>query len=520
MRGFQKVFYVDLKKNYYILLHPKIQDGTESGDYREGFVRRFVMGTVSDEERGKAWDFFQPSNIRRSLLHAETVEYRYRRISPEGKTEWCTATFSACRYSGREVETVILSVRCFEEICLEEGQKKIPEEADFRNKNEDRLKLDFFSKLSHEIRTPLNSIIGFTELARLHAGEPDCVKNYLDKIAVSGEYMRDLVNDVLEFSKIRNGRMKLNMKPTSIWKLNDRLYNILMGQAMAKNLRFNIRYRGILHDRIMTDELRLVQVLVNLAGNAIKYTPENGSVSVLIAELEEEYAPMLHYVFQVEDNGPGISPEYLSEIFDAYSRGENSAALHTEGTGLGLFIVKSIVEQLGGTIHVRSTPGKGTCFTVHMSFLPAESEKTRQHEPQHADGAAEIFHNKRILLAEDDIFSAETAAGYLEYMGFTVDRVENGRAAVDMLLSRAPGTYFCILMDLIMPVLDGISAVREIRAIPDIHLSSIPIIAMTANIFENDQHWLRVQGIDGCLTKPVDRQALQNILLKLIDTSV
>lgn len=517
MLGFREVYYVNLKNNYYYMLHPKLGDETERGDYKETIVKHFESGLILDEDRKNVWGFLQPFNVRRALRHADTTEYRYRRMTPDGRPEWCMATFSVCRRTDMDVESAVLSIRSIEElVCKEEQQRNVLELALMQAESANHAKTVFLSNMSHDIRTPMNAIVGFTDLARRHADEPEYVKGYLDKIALSSDHLLGLINDVLDLSKIESGKMQLHEEPKSITRMFIKLQDILRGQAAEKNIQFDVVCDEIHHDLILADELRVEQVLINLAGNAIKYTPEGGKVIVRIEEEENDSPTYGNYHITVRDNGIGISPEYLPKIFEAFSRDENAAVHQKEGAGLGLSITKSIVELSGGTIGVESTPGAGTCFSVHIPFLLAEEEEHKAiSEP--ADKVEADFSHKRILLAEDNLFSAEITTEYLESMGFTVDTVNNGREAVNMLLSKEPGTYFCILMDLHMPILDGISTAKEIRALPDRHLSAIPIIAMTANAFSEDQRSTEEAGMNGHIVKPVDRQTLQSALLHLRD---
>lgn len=515
MLGFREVYYINLKKNYYYMLHPELGSSAGQGDYREGVVRHFEDGLILNEDRKRVWEFLQPFNIRRALLDADITECRYRRMTPQGQAEWCTAAFSACRRSGTEVESVILSIRSIEELVHHEEQKRKELELTLRHaENANRAKTVFLSNMCHDIRTPMNAIVGFTDLARSHADEPERVKGYLDKIALSSGHLLGLVNDVLDLSKIESGNIELHKEPKSISKMFAGLCDMLKGEAEKKNIQFDVLWNEVRHDLVWADELRVEQVLINLAGNALKYTPAGGHVTVRIIEENCECSSGI-YIITVRDNGIGITPEYLPHIFDAYSRDDTAAVLQSEGTGLGLPIAKSIVELLGGTIAVRSSVGEGTCFTVRVPFLPVQEE--HRSVPESAGIAAADFSGKRVILAEDNVFSAEIAMEYLRSMGFTVDLVHNGRAAVDLLLSRAPETYYCILMDIQMPVLDGLSAAREIRALQKEHLSSTPIIAMTANVFEEERRRIAEAGMDGYVVKPLDRQALLAELLYIQD---
>lgn len=520
MVGFQEIYYINLKENYYYMVHPDIEDEAGQRDYRESIIKFLDGDRILDEDRKKMWEFLQPFSVRCALRNADIVECQYRRITSDRKPEWCMAAFSVCRRKDTDVETVVLSIHSIGALVQkEEQQRNALELALEQAKKANQAKTEFLSNMSHDIRTPMNAIIGFTDLARTHVDDPEYMEEYLNKIALSSNHLLDLVNNVLDLSKIESGKMRLHEEPRSITQMFIKLREILKGQAAEKKIQFEVMWNDIRHDLIWADELRVEQILINLAGNAVKYTPEGGRVIVRMVEEESDGSPYGNYLLTVQDNGMGISPEYLEKIFEAFSRDENAMLSQSEGAGLGLAITKAIVELYGGTIEAESRIGEGSCFTVRLPFLLVNeaAQKAYERTTMQAQACAVDFSGKRILLADDNVFSAEIAGEYLERAGFVVDTVTNGREAIEMLLNREPGTYTAVLLDLLMPVMDGFAATKVIRALPDPRLSNIPIIAMTAKVFAEDRQRTKEAGMDGHIAKPVDAEALLSVLLHVME---
>lgn len=366
-----------------------------------------------------------------------------------------------------------------------------------------RAKTVFLNTMSHDIRTPMNAILGFAELADAKAEGQ--IKGYLGKIRTAGNHLLSLINDVLDMSRIESGTVQLHREPVNLETLAEDIGAILHSSVCAGQLRYDARVT--LTDRVVeTDSLRLRQILLNLLGNAVKFTPAGGFVHLYITQLgqTEEQADL---EFRVEDSGIGMSEEFQEHLFEAFSR-EESAVHGIQGTGLGMSITKSLVDLMGGAITVSSSPGQGTVFTVRFRF-PVSREPISKEAPKTVD-----FSGKRLLLAEDNELNAELASEILKNLGFLVDVVPNGAEAVEAVQSRP--RYDGILMDLQMPQMNGFQAAEAIRKLPDSAKAEVPILAMTADAFEETRQKALNAGMDGHVTKPIELPKLIEALQRLL----
>ncbi|MEG2176786.1 MAG: ATP-binding protein [Oscillibacter sp.] len=369
---------------------------------------------------------------------------------------------------------------------------------------------DFLSRMSHDIRTPLSGIIGLTNLALGETKEEETQK-YLSQIESSGQYLLSLVNDILDMTKIASQKMELHLEVYPYREWLEMLQAVIGEPCRQKNIHFSARRDCPLVHAIFVDKLRFNQIFFNLLSNAVKFTPVGGEVSVVCFEkiLDERHCRMR---LSVTDNGCGIGPEFMPKAFDAFTQERTAATDDTPGTGLGLSIVKSLVELMGGTITLESTPGKGTCATVELTVLTVLEEDV----PPAIEGPLPGLTGCHVLLAEDHPINATIACKLLERGGVTVDRVENGQQAVDRFAASAPGAYDAILLDIRMPVMDGLTAAKTIRALPRQDAGAIPILAMTANAFGDDVVKSREAGMNDHLAKPVEPQKLYQALARQI----
>ncbi|MBR0352873.1 MAG: amino acid permease [Oscillospiraceae bacterium] len=370
----------------------------------------------------------------------------------------------------------------------------------------------FLFNMSHDIRTPMNAILGYTHLA-LKEDVSDTTRGYLEKIDSSSQHLLALINDILEMSRIESGKLELEYTPGDLCALFDDMHDLFAEQMNRKKLVFSVHHTQVQHRFVWFDRKNLNRVLLNLLSNAYKFTPEGGEISATVFETgaEEGYGS---YEIRIRDSGIGMSSEFVEKMFNAFERERSSTESGIEGTGLGLAITKSIVDLMGGTIEVLTSPGSGTQIIVRLKLRLASEEELRkgaQTEEAAADGAAD-FTGRKLLLAEDNMVNAEIAKMILEQMGFTVDVAENGQLAVDMLSASEAGTYDAVLMDIQMPVMDGYEAARAIRALDDKGLSEIPIIAMTANAFSEDIQAAMDAGMQAHIAKPVDIGVLAKTL--------
>nr|WP_325223208.1 ATP-binding protein [uncultured Oscillibacter sp.] len=398
-----------------------------------------------------------------------------------------------------------------------DAARKAAEQARKEAEQANAAKQEFLSSMSHDIRTPMNAIIGMTSLALDNTDDAKRVRDYLGKIALSSKHLLGLINDVLDISKIESGKMTLNVEPVSLREAMDSIVNIIQPQVTAKNQQFKAVAQEILSENVRCDGVRLNQVLINLLGNAVKFTPEKGAVQLTVyQETLPEDASRVRTHFLVSDTGIGMSKEYQKVIFESFSREDNTQVRKTEGSGLGMAITKCIVDAMGGTISVRSEQGRGSEFHVVLDLeraaAPAASEA--------ADGAAErandvVLKGRRILLAEDNELNWEVAKELLSILELELDWAENGEICVEKFRNSPAGHYDAIIMDVRMPVMDGYEATAAIRGLERAD-ADIPIIAMTADAFSEDIQRCLERGMNDHLAKPIDIQAVTFKLKKYL----
>ena len=372
-----------------------------------------------------------------------------------------------------------------------------------------KAKTDFLSNMSHDIRTPMNAIIGITTLMKNELHQPKKLAEHLGKLETSGRLLLGIINDILDMSRIESGKTTLNIEKTNLPQQVSQLDSIIRQQASQRRQTFTVE-NHVQHENVLADPNRLNQVLMNILSNAVKYTPQGGHIRLDVEELShtEHYAK---YRFVVQDDGIGMSAVYQKTLFDPFTREEKSGTNRVQGTGLGMAITKSIVDLMGGTIHVESAPGKGSRFEVVLELpIDAEADKvqTASALPEE-DEAVSPLSGMSFLCAEDNAINAEILEMLLETKGASCTICSNGQEIVDAFASVKPGEYDMILMDVQMPVMDGLEATRRIRNGENPLGRTIPILAMTANAFLEDMQKSKEAGMDEHLSKPVDIAALE-----------
>ena len=366
------------------------------------------------------------------------------------------------------------------------------------------LRNSFFANISHDMRTPLNAILGFAALAEKEdLGETER-REYIAKIHSSGQLLLDLINDTLTISKANSGKLELKPKPVRARDLFESIIVPIRASAAKKNITFTADTSGAMDRTILADELSVQKILLNLLSNAVKYTPEGGHVSLRLFN-DPTAGPDPDSLLVVSDDGIGISPEFLPHVFEPFSQ-EKRRGYETVGTGLGLSIVKQLVDLMGGTIQVQSEPGRGTTFTVRLHFDEAKDEAA-QALPRHQASISALA-GRKVLLCEDNPLNREIAVALLQSEGISADTAADGREGVERFAGSAVGEYADILMDLRMPVMDGYEAARTIRAMDRPDAATVPIIAMTADAFEEDIQKCLDAGMNAHIAKPFDPETL------------
>ena len=373
-----------------------------------------------------------------------------------------------------------------------------------------RAKSSFLFAMSHDLRTPMNAIIGYAELMEAHWGEKEVTTNYLQKLKGASQFLLALIGNVLEIARIESGKETLNEAPWNLMKLEETLDILLDGEISRKQLTVN-RNVNIRHANVYCDALKIREIIMNLLSNAVKYTAEGGKIVLDIEEKPSALDGFMTLQIRVSDNGIGISKEYVPYIFDAFTRERSSSESGIIGTGLGLRIVKSFVDLMNGDISVKSEPGKGTCFTVEISCRKIPEEELQQQMEEQPENVS--LAGRRLLLAEDNGLNAEIAMTILQDADAEVELAADGKIAVDKLQDVPAGYYDAILMDIQMPNMNGYEATKAIRKLTD-ERAKIPIIAMTANAFEEDRQAALAAGMDDYVAKPVEISELFRTIMK------
>lgn len=487
------------------------------------YIDNFVYENDQDSLR-KAMSLPQ---LRKELEEKELYYVNYR-TTQNGEIEYYEMKIVRAG-SWSTNHGIVLGLRNVDEETRNEmEQKNLLEEALLQANHANKAKSVFLSNMSHDIRTPMNAIIGFTTLATDHIDNKEQVKEYLNKIMTSGNHLLGLINDVLDMSRIESGKMQLEEEPCSLLDIIQGLRNIVQADIRAKQQELNIDMTDVLEENIYCDKLRLNQVLLNLLSNAIKYTKTGGVINLSVTKQSGAPSGYVYYEFCVRDTGIGMSEEFLSHLFEPFEREKNTTLSGIQGTGLGMAITKNIVDLMNGSIDVKSELGVGTEITVTFAFrqnLEAEESKTfsgetntLSEEDKQQKEAAAASEKHRILLVEDNELNQEIAVAILESSNLEVEVAENGEVALDKLKQSTPGYFNLILMDIQMPVMNGYEAAQAIRNLEDKQLSSIPILAMTANAFEEDKKKALQCGMNGHIAKPIDVDKLFEAMGSLLGT--
>ena len=388
------------------------------------------------------------------------------------------------------------------------------EKAVLEAKNANEAKTRFLFNMSHDIRTPMNAIIGFSELLEKHIDEKDKAIDYLGKIKSSSNFLLSLINYVLEMARIESGKLVLKKEVGCVTELIESLTDVFEPGVKKKFITYSCE-TDIQHKYVIGDETKVREIFINIIGNSVKYTPEGGKISVSVKEEPFEKENYIAYRIIVEDNGIGMSKEYLPHIFEEFSREHTSTESKVTGTGLGLPIVKSLIDMMGGTIEVESQLGCGTKMNVVLPFELASEKQILKEKQKEKEKISDSILGKRVLLAEDNELNAEIAMTVLKENGLKAERAANGKQCMEMLKKMPEDYYDMILMDIQMPEMDGYEATKLIRNLDDAR-ADIPIVAMTANAFEEDRQKALESGMNAHVSKPVDMNMLFKVMAQIL----
>ena len=482
-------------------------------------IEPLVRSHFHTDDSAKILEHFSLSGLRRQKKdrHIDfALECRSRLFGSEYR--W-TAFNSTLLAQSDGYHQIILTLRDIHEDKLKElREQQALQEAFDAAKAANMAKNEFLSRMSHDIRTPMNAIMGMTAIAGKYLDDKDRVQDCLAKITTASNHLLNLINEVLDMAKIESGKLNLLEEDFSISAMLQELLDLINPQLLVKKHHFTLTKAPELRDNVLGDKLRLKQLLLNILANAIKYTPPYGSISLEVRETHSRLHDTIGYEFIITDNGIGMDSEFAAKIFEPFARASDSRTSEIEGTGLGMTIALNIARMMNGTIDVQSTLGKGSAFKATVHLRPHQQIRRSSKASAPAAGIDRLqeiaCRGKQVLLVEDNELNLEIAVELLKYAGLEITIAKNGLEGLDKFKAAPPGTYTLILMDIQMPVMNGLEAAKAIRALPVKDAQTVPIVAMTANAFPEDIAATLQAGMNEHLSKPIDLEQFHSILQK------
>ena len=502
-KEYSSVYYVDLKEDSGLPLRLADASFALRGiDQAHSFRRvyeRAVCASVAPDQMEEMLRYADPDYLHRTLRDDEILTHLYR-IIRDGQEIYAQLRIARVE-DDPDFRHIVLGFAVVDDkIRAEQEQQRALKDALAQAERANRAKTVFLNNMSHDIRTPMNAIIGFTNIALKQEPKP-AVQDCLKKISESSDHLLTLINDVLDISRIESGKTRFEPVPVDLSAVADVVLSITRGFLSNRDIAFHVRRVNLSHPYVLADAVRIREVLVNILGNAVKFTADGGSITFETLCRPGGDARHVIITYRVSDTGIGMSPEFLAHIFDEFSQEDAGARTQYKGTGLGMAITRRYVELMGGTIQVESRKGEGSTFTVELPMELIEAERvTKQDIPVSRTDLTGLD----VLLAEDNDMNAEIAMIQMSELGVRVTRASNGEEAVRLFADNPPDTYDLILMDIMMPVMNGYEATQAIRAMTGrADGQTIPIIAMTANAFAEDVLRSLEAGMNGHLSKPI-----------------
>lgn len=525
LQAYYEVYYVNLSDNTCKRIYPWYIEDNEFIDYTDEVNRRISGNIICNNSEEDVSTLLAVDNLKCELKHKDKIEYRYKRQVTNGVFRWCLVSVVVEKRKNGEPVSVILMIRDIEDVIKKEiEQQLLIEEALAQAESASRAKGKFLSDMSHEIRTPMNVILGYASIAQnnMDNRDQDKVKDCLEKIKEAGNHLIGIINDVLEVSRIEQGKINIENEESDIYELMTDFYNLVEIQAAVKKQKMTINLEGITDKYVYMDWTRISQVLINLINNAIKYTPVGGHIDVIVKEdCNNNIGDNIHnYIIIVKDNGRGIDEKDMPSLFDLYTRGAYDNDISVEGTGLGLSISKQIIELMNGTIDVDSKLGEGTTFTVKLPLqyvvrTQADKNVTDNGKDNNIIKNDQSLSDIKVMVVDDNQYNREIACELLRENGAHIIECASGSEAVDYIKYRN-GIVDIILMDVCMPDMDGFEATRLIRQLEKDRWQDIPIVAMTANAFDEDRKKALEHGMNGHIAKPFDIDTFAETVLEYV----
>ena len=512
---FLDVYELDLETELIHIIRTEQDDmrllKTEEIDFST--FKRFLLQNVPEEKKKKLEEEFETERICARIQEVSIVEREFQKWY-EHSTSWFRIQFILSMTREKKRPIVTVTVMNIDDLKrLQEEQNKALLSAYESARQASRAKSDFLANMSHDIRTPMNAIMGMSTIARRNIHDPEKLEDCLNKIDASSKHLLSLINSVLDMSKIESGKVVFVEEVFRLDQMIEDIKRIVQPQAEKKDIQFTGEYETLQGVMVKSDPLRIRQVLLNIVGNAIKFTPEKGKVHCSGFKVLSIYDGYSTFEFTCEDNGIGMDQEFVDKIFQPYERSKNVTSNEIEGSGLGMFISKNIVEMMNGEIYVESKKGEGTKFTVifHLKEISEQPEKEKTEQNEETQIAFDAMKGKRILLVEDNDMNREIAQEFLTEEGILVENAVNGKEAVEKMEQSSLYYYDLILMDIQMPVMNGYEASAAIRRM-DREDSGLPIIAMTANAFSDDIRQAKEAGMNEHIAKPIDVSVIFSVL--------
>ena len=478
--------------NQWCELLPAYADEIVTDESRENFLDQLSLDALcsNQDDFSMTYEFKMGDRI---IYHQTRIAYVYK------KDRSRVAVIGT-----RNIDDLIKKER------MQEAKLK---EAYILAENANKAKTDFLNNMSHDIRTPMNVILGYNELMKQYLTDPILV-DYQNKIEQSGKLLLSIINNVLDMARIESGKMVVEERAEEVGLVVEEIESVFESSAQEKNIVFTTSV-DVDHTHVLWDGFKVREILMNLVGNAFKYTPEGGHIAIDVKELDCARSGYVRIQTQIKDTGIGMSEDFLPTLFDSFSREYNTTIGKVSGTGLGMAIVKNLVDMMDGEICVKSKFGEGTCFTLTFEHRIADEDSIEWNQELDVLDEKSILEGKRVLLVEDNDLNAEIAMAILEQSGLILDRVEDGLACVNRLSEVDADLYDLILMDIQMPNMNGYEATRRIRQFENVKKASIPILAMTANAFEEDKKMAMEAGMNGHISKPIDVNVLENQIINI-----